>query len=396
MTSEKVEIAKDVFWVGAIDWMLRDFHGLWTPKGGTYNAYLILADKITLIDTVAPNFTEEFLDRIRTVVDPAKIDYLVCNHVEPDHSTTFAQMIEAAPKAKVVTSKRGADYLSKSYPGVDFPFQQVEDGGTLSLGNRTLQFVQIPMVHWPESMVSYLVEDQVLFSNDAFGMQIATAHRFADEIEDWYEPLRAYYSYIVRFHAKAVLKALEKTKDVPIKVIAPSHGPIWRKDLGEIVEIYRRWSSNPENPQAIVVYSTIWKSTKQMAHSIREGIASEGVPTELYDLERDPLSRVQGAAMEAKAVAVGAMTYNIEPYYPTAAFMPYLKHLRPNNKIGAAFGSYGWGGGATKILTKQLQEMGFGEVLEPLDVQFRPTEGDLKRCFEYGQEIGKKVKAAFA
>lgn len=395
MTTEKVELAKDVYWVGAIDWLLRDFHGLWTPKGGTYNAYLILDEKITLIDTVAPNFQDELLARIQTIVDPALIDYIVCNHVEPDHSTAYSRMIQEAPKAKIVTSPKGAEFLSASYPGVEFPYQIVENGGQLKIGKKTLQFVQIPMVHWPESMVSYLVEDQILFSNDAFGMQIATPYRFADQITDWYEPLRAYYSYIVRFNHRAVVKALEKTKDVPIKIIAPSHGPIWRENLGEIVEIYHRWSTNPEKPLAVIVYSTIWKSTKQMALAIREGIASTGIATEIYDLEQEYHSRVQGACMEAKAVIVGAMTYNIDPYYPTAAFMPYLKHLRPNNKIGAAFGSYGWGGGATKKLTDQLQEMKFGEVLEPLDVRFRPSKEDLERCFKYGQEIGKKVKGAF-
>ncbi len=396
MTSEKVEIVKDVYWVGAIDWMLRDFHGLWTPKGGTYNAYLIIDEKITLIDTVAPNFSAELLDRIRTIIDPAKIDYLICQHVEPDHSTAYAAMLEAAPNAKIITSKRGAEYLQKSFPGMEFPIEIVDDGETLSLGKRSLKFVQIPMVHWPETMISYMPEEQLVFSNDAFGMQIATPYRFADQIDDWYEPLRSYYSYIVRFNAAAVLKAFKKIEGVPIKIICPSHGPIWRKNIQEITDIYYRWSSSPEQEQAIVVYSTIWKSTEQMAHAIREGIASVGVAAEIYNLEDEQLSRVQGAAMEAKAVVVGAMTYNIDPYYPTAAFMPYLKHLRPTNKIGAAFGSYGWGGGATKVLTGQLKDFKFEEVLDPLNVQFRPSEEDLKRCYEYGQEIGRKVKAAFS
>jgi flavorubredoxin len=396
MTSEKVEIVKGVYWVGAIDWTLRDFHGLWTPKGGTYNAYLIIDEKITLVDTVAPNFSKELIDRVSTIIDPAKIDYLICQHVEPDHSTAYAEMLKVAPKAKIITSKRGAEFLKKSYPGVEFPIEIVEDGGTLSLGKRSLTFVQIPMVHWPETMISYMPEEQLVFSNDAFGMQIASPYRFADQIDDWYEPLRAYYSYIVRWNAAAVLNAFKKIEGVPLKIICPSHGPIWRKNLDQITEIYHRWSSSPEKEQACVVYSTIWKSTKQMAYAIREGIASVGVPAEIYNLEDEYFSRVQGAAMEAKAVVVGAMTYNIDPYYPTAAFMPYLKHLRPSNKIGAAFGSYGWGGGATKVLTQQLKDFKFGEVLEPLDVQFRPTEEDLKRCFEYGQEIGRKVKASFA
>ncbi len=396
MTTERVQLAENVYWVGAIDWTLRDFHGLWAPNGGTYNSYLIIDKKITLIDTVAPDFYHELLDRISTIVDPAKLDYIICNHTEPDHSTAYSAILEAAPKAKIITSKHGEEFLKLSYPEAKFPIEIVEDGGTISLGKRTLQFVQIPMVHWPDSMVSYLVEDQILFSNDAFGMQIATPYRFADEIKDWYEPLRSYYSYIVRWNASSVLKALEKTKDVPIKIIAPSHGPIWRKDIGHIVEIYRKWSSSPEKPQAIVIYSTVWKSTKKMAYAIREGISSIGIPAEIFDLEKEQHSRVQGAAMEAKAIAVGAMTYNIDPYYPTAAFMPYLKHLRPTNKIGAAFGSYGWGGGATRVLTQQLRDMKFGEVLEPLDIRFRPSKDDLKRCFEYGQEIGRKVKAAFA
>ncbi|MFX1319771.1 MAG: FprA family A-type flavoprotein [Promethearchaeota archaeon] len=396
MTTAKVEIVKDVYWVGAIDWMLRDFHGLWTPKGGTYNTYLIIDKKVTLIDTVSPNFTEELLDRIRTIIDPAKIDYIICQHVEPDHSSTYEDMIKVAPKAKIITSEKGAEFLKLNYPGVEFPLEIVEEGDSLSLGKRSLTFVKIPMVHWPETMISYMPEEQLVFSNDAFGMQIATPYRFADQVDDWYESLRAYYSYIVRFHAKSVLNAFKKVEGVPIKIICPSHGPIWRKNVDKIMEIYRRWSSSPEKETAIVVYSTIWKSTEKMAFAIREGIASVGVPAEIYNLEDDPFSRVQGAAMEAKAVVVGAMTYNLDPYYPTAAFMPYLKHLRPDNKIGAAFGSYGWSGGATRILTEQLKEYKFGEVLDPLDVRFRPSEEDLKRCFEYGQEIGRKVKAAFA
>jgi len=396
MTTEKVEIIKGVYWVGAIDWMLRDFHGLWTPRGGTYNAYLIMDEKVTLVDTVAPNFTGELLDRIRTIIDPAKIDYIICQHVEPDHSTAYVAMLDAAPNAKIITSEKGAEFIKENYPGVEFPIEIVDEGTSLSLGKRSLTFVKIPMVHWPETMISYMPEEKLVFSNDAFGMQIASPYRFADQIDDWYEPLRAYYSYIVRFNAKAVLNAFKKVEGVPIEIICPSHGPIWRKNINQITEIYHSWSSNPEQERAIIVYSTIWKSTKRMAEAIREGIASEGIPAEIYDLEREYHSRVQGAAMEAKAVVVGAMTYNIDPYYPTAAFMPYLKHLRPSNKIGAAFGSYGWSGGATRVLTEQLKEFQFGEVLDPLDVRFRPSEEDLKRCFEYGQKIGRKVKAAFA
>ncbi|HRY86190.1 MAG TPA: MBL fold metallo-hydrolase, partial [Candidatus Omnitrophota bacterium] len=265
-----IPIAKDIWWVGAIDWNAKHFHGhtFTTKRGTTYNAYLIIDEKITLIDTAYAPFTEEMFERIKTVVPVEKIDTIIANHVEPDHSGALPALLKLCPKAKVYGTARCGQGLYRYYHQ-KIDFQEVKTGDRLSLGKRTLQFIEIPMIHWPDSMMTYLVEDQILFSNDAFGQHYATSQRFDDEVpqEALMEETAKYYANILWPFSHLIAQRLEEIEKmkIPIKMIATAHGLSWRKDPAKIIAAYKRWSSNATEPKIVVVYETMWGSTAKMA-----------------------------------------------------------------------------------------------------------------------------------
>jgi flavorubredoxin len=272
-----VRVTEDVWWVGAIDWNIRDFHGYQTRRGSTYNAYLILADKITLIDTVKAPFREEMMARIASVIDPGKIDYIVSNHSEMDHSGSLPEVIRAVNPGKVFASAVGAKTLKELFP-LDREITAVKDGETLSLGNRTLTFLETRMLHWPDSMFAYLNEEQLLFSQDAFGMHYASTERFADECDPAILAYEAatYYANIILPYSPLVLKLIEKVTaaGLSFRTIAPDHGPIWRKETGGIIGSYAKWAAQKPEAKAVVVYATMWHSTEMMARAISEGLAA--------------------------------------------------------------------------------------------------------------------------
>ena len=274
-----VKISDHVYWVGAIDWTIRDFHGYKTPQGSTYNAYLVVADKITLIDTVKAPFKDEMLARIKSVVDPSQIKYIISNHSEMDHSGCLAEVIDLIKPEKVFASPLGIKTLQDIFHD-EHEITAVKEGESLSLGNMELNFMETRMIHWPDSMFSYLAQDQVLFSQDAFGMHLASLERFADEISAATLEYEAatYYANIVLPYSPIVLKALEKVtaKGWEIKIFAPDHGPVWRKDLGRIIELYQKWAAQKPAAKAVVVYATMWHSTEKMARAISEALAEEG------------------------------------------------------------------------------------------------------------------------
>ncbi|OGP54961.1 MAG: MBL fold metallo-hydrolase [Deltaproteobacteria bacterium RBG_13_52_11] len=389
----KVELKKGIYWVGAIDWNIRDFHGYSTHKGSSYNAYLVVGEKTALVDTVKAPFFEEMMGRIREVLPPEKIDYVIVNHVEMDHSGSLPLFKEALPKVEVMCSPRAEEELKLHYGG-KIPLKVVKTGDILELGEKTLTFVEIPMVHWPDSMVTYVKEAKVLLPNDAFGQHIASTERFDDELGwDAIRPeATKYYANIVMPYGPQVLKALEALQGIEIEVIGPSHGIIWRKHIPEIVASYERWAKGETEKKALIVYDTMWGSTERMAKAICRGLVEEGVPTKVYRLGVSDTSDIVKEVLEARSMLLGSPTLNNGVFPSVAEFSCYIKGLRPKGRITAVFGSYGWGKGATaKALAADLQAAGM-EVMEELQVQFVPDGDALNQCEELGRRVAQKIK----
>jgi flavorubredoxin len=389
-----VKVSEHVYWVGAIDWTIRDFHGYTTPHGSTYNAYLVMADEITLIDTVKKPFMDEMLSRIKSVVDPSKIKYIISNHSEMDHSGCLPEVMDLIKPKKVFASAIGTKTLKELFHD-QREIIPVKDGEILSLGNMELTFMETRMIHWPDSMFTYLAKDQLLFSQDAFGMHLATLERFADELPAATLEYEAatYYANIVLPYSPIVLKALDKVaaSGLKIKIIAPDHGPIWRKDLGRIIELYKQWASQKPTAKAVVVYATMWHSTEKMARAISEALAQAGIKVKLLSMNETHRSEVVYEVLSAGALIVGSPTLNNNILPQMADVMTYLKGLKPANLIGAAFGSYGWSGESVKDLEGLLKEMKVEIVAEAVSVKNVPDSGILEKCSELGKTIAAEL-----
>ena len=390
-----VKVSDHVYWVGAIDWTIRDFHGYTTPHGSTYNAYLIMADEITLIDTVKAPFMDEMLSRIKSIVDPAKIKYIISNHSEMDHSGCLPQVINLIKPKKVFASAIGTKTLKELFHD-ELAITAVKDGETLSLGNMELTFMETRMIHWPDSMFTYLAEDQLLFSQDAFGMHLATQERFADELPVATLEFEAatYYANIVLPYSPIVLKTLDKiiATGWKVKILAPDHGPIWRKNISWIIELYKKWALQKPTAKAVVVYGTMWHSTEKMARAISEAIAQAGIQVKLLSLNETHRSEVTYEVLDAGALIVGSPTLNNNILPQMADVMTYLKGLKPANLIGAAFGSYGWSGESVKDLEGLLKEMKVEIAAEAISVKNVPDSGVLEKCSELGKAIAAELK----
>jgi len=382
-----IKIREDIYWVGGIDWELRNFHGYLTQRGSTYNAYLILDDRITLIDTVKHYLFEEMLERISHVVAPSKIDVLISNHVEMDHSGSLPKIIEYCPKATVYTSPNGLKGLKAHYMK-DWDFKVVQTGDAVSLGKRTLNFVLTPMVHWPDNMVSYCPEEKVIFSNDAFGQHLASSERFDDEysLDIIMEEARKYYANIVLPYSSQVQKALQAVSAVDIETICPSHGIIWRSRIADIVEGYRKWSSNETDDLALIIYDTMWHSTEKMAYAIANAFEQKNYNLKMYNLSNTHISDIMTDIISAKYICVGSPTLNSNMLPTAAAFLTYMKGLAPKNRIGLAFGSFGWGGQSVDHIDKTLQECGF-EMLPKRKFKYIPRDEDLTELSAAIQEL---------
>lgn len=390
-----VRVTDDVWWVGAVDWNVRDFHGYRTKRGSSYNAYLIMADKVTLVDTVKAPFQEEMLARIADVIDPARIDYIVSNHSETDHTGCLHEVIAAVKPEKVFASVVGSKTLTELYP-LKTEITAVKDGDTLSLGNRTLTFMETRMLHWPDSMFSYLNEEELLFSQDGFGMHLASSERFDDQIDPAIMEYEAatYYANIILPYSPLVLKLIEKVKaaGLSFKMIAPDHGPIWRRDVGGIIERYGRWASQRPTPKGVVVYATMWRSTEKMARAIGEGLAEGGLAVKMLSLDVVHRSEVVYELLGAGALAVGSSTLNNNLLPQMADCLTYLRGLKPQNLVGAAFGSYGWSGEAVRQVEEVLAAMKVESAGEGIRVKNVPDAAVLKRCTELGMAMAQKVR----
>jgi flavorubredoxin len=393
---EKVELKKGIYWVGAIDWNVRDFHGYSTPFGSTYNAYLILDEKNVLVDTVKAPFYLEMLGRISEVIDPAKIDIVVSNHVEMDHSGSLLQIVERIGSPLVVTSERGKKGLEKHYQQ-SLKFRTVKSGETLSIGHRTLSFVEAPMLHWPDSMFTYIKEDQVLLPNDAFGQHFASCQRFEDEVGDGVMRHAAkYYANILWPLAPLILKKVDEVvkMGIPIDMIAPSHGLIWRKDPNRIIQAYVEWSQGKTAKKVLVIYDTMWGSTEKMAKAILQGLIDEGADARLLHLRSNHRSDIIEEMLEARGILLGSPTLNNGMFPTMGDFLTYMRGLRPKGKSFGLFGSHGWGGGAIKEMRRHLEMEKFEIWEKELSVQFIPDENEVKSAIEFGKEFARKVLAS--
>lgn len=390
-----VQLAENIYWVGAIDWLTRDFHGYSTNRGTTYNAFLIIDEKVTLIDTVKKPYYKDLMYHISTIIDPKKIDYLVVNHVEMDHSGSIPEVVEAINPEKIICSKMGQKALVQHFHQEDWPYHIISSNEEISLGKKTLQFLETRMLHWPDSMFTYVKEDQILFTSDAFGEHLATSERFDDEVNQdilMHEATK-YYANILTLYSPLIKKLLAKVQelDLPIKMIAPDHGIVWRGNPGKIIEAYTHWCNNEGNGKAVIVYDTMWKSTRLMAEKVAEGLQEEGVSYKLIDLQVNHRSDVMTDVLESSAVVLGCPTLNNGMLPRMAGFLMYMRGLRPTNKIGASFGSYGWSGEAVKLMNESLKEMKFTMCHKGLKVQYVPQESDLEECVELGRTVAKSM-----
>lgn len=377
--AKAVEIAPGVYWVGAIDWSERNFHGYTTERGTTYNAYLIVDEKTVLIDTVKAPFAGQMMERIASVVDPASIDFLVANHGEPDHSGSLPAVVAAAPQVEIVTSSPQGAAILKALYGEGLNLRPVKSGDVLSLGRRTLAFTATPMVHWPDNMVTWCPEERILFSNDAFGQHLATSKRFDDEVDvaEALDQAKKYYANIVMCYSAQVRKALEALEGLDIAAIAPAHGVMWRSNVSTILDLYRQWSALDPTNSAVVVFDSMWHTTEAMAEAIAEAFSERGVAVEYCDLKHNHISDIMTLVLQAKYVAVGSPTLNMTMMPTVASFLCYLRGLAPKGRVGLAFGSYGWAPAGPKHVAEALEAAGYRLPLEPWCRQWKEDKAGL-------------------
>ena len=388
-----VEIKPDIYWVGGIDWDIRNFHGYLTQRGTTYNAYLIIDKKITLVDTVKHYLFDELFSRIKEIVDPSKIDYIISNHVEMDHTGSLPKLLRFCPNAKIITSTRGEKGLKRHYKK-DWDFQVVQSGDTLNIGKRTLHFVHIPMVHWPDSMVTYIPSDKLLLPNDAFGQHIASSERFDDELE-WgmlQEEAAKYYANIVMPYGDQVKKALAALGELDIDMIAPSHGIIWRSYIPQILKEYHKWAAYESDDKALIVYDSMWGSTEKMAYTLQEGLEESGIHVTMRNLRTNHISGIITDVLTSKMILLGSPTLNNTMLPTMGGFLTYIKGLRPKNRIGFVFGSYGWGGQAVGEIVKIVKDLSWDTPVDSVNLNYVPDEKELVDVKKTGEKLGKYLK----
>ncbi len=389
------EIKEKIFWVGAIDWNIRDFHGYSTYEGTTYNAFLVKDEKIALFDTVKKSHMSELVHHIKQLVNPTDIDYLIINHVEMDHSGSLPEIVDLIKPEKIFCSKMGLKAINEHFHPEGWPLEAVSNGQIISLGSKTVQFIETRMLHWPDSMFSYFPEDKLLISSDAFGQHLASSERFDDEVDfsELMEQTAKYYANILTLYSPLIRKLLVKVQELGLEIdmIAPDHGVIWRSHINDVIQAYGDWSQNKGRRKALVIYDTMWESTEKMAKAITTGINMTGVSVKLINLAHSHRSDVMTEVLNAKAVILGCATLNNGMLPRMAGFLMYMRGLKPTNKIGAAFGSFGWSGEAVKLMNRSMEDMKFDIIEKGLRIKYVPNHTDLKECVEMGKRIGQAV-----
>jgi flavorubredoxin len=383
-------LCEGVYWVGIRDWNRKLFDALIPlPSGTTYNAYLVLGkNKRVLVDTANPGFERELEEKIRKIIDPADIDYVVMNHAEPDHAGSIPYMMSINTRARLVTSVRGAKMAQVFYKVPEERIITVHDQERIDLGGKNLQFIEAPMLHWPETMFTYVQEDKILFPCDFFGSHLATG-LYDDEVEDLLVYAQRYFGEIMMPFRAMAQKALVKIKDLTIKMIAPSHGPIYRNPE-RILEVYKKWADGETKRKAIIVYVTMWNSTEKMIQPIAETLMTKGIEVALYNLAVADIGDVAKDLVDSRAIVLGAPTV-LGGAHPLAVYATYLvKALQPPLKFGVVLSSYGWGGGAVRNVQEILGPTKM-EVAGTIEINGPPSEGDTKRIIELGENLAEKI-----
>lgn len=391
-------VKENVYSAGCVDWGERRFHGstYTTKKGVTYNSYLIVDEKITLIDAVRKEFFAEFADNIGRIADPARIENIVINHIEPDHSGSFPELLKLCPNAKIYGTQKSKQGLLKYY-GVCGDFVCVKAGQSINIGKRTLDFIDVPMIHWPDSMFTYCAFDKILFSNDGFGQHYATNKIFDDEVscDILMEEAKKYYANILWPFGSLIASKLSAIKklNLEIEMIAPSHGLIWRKYIPQIMDKYLCWAANSTQNKIAVVYETMWNSTESMARKIVEGVTSQGVEAFLFDITKCDSTELSAYMLDAKGFVFGSSTHDNVMLPVIAGFLHYLKGLKPKGRKAFAFGSYGWSGEAVKEIETLLEEAGIEKSQEGVRAVYAPSKEELDKCFEAGKAFALNIKS---
>jgi anaerobic nitric oxide reductase flavorubredoxin len=388
------ELKKGIYWVGVADWELRRFHGheLSTHRGSTYNSYLIIDEKIVLVDTVWEPFSERLLENIREIIDPSKIDIIVTNHSETDHAGSLPLIYRHAPKAELVVSKRGADSVEGHFHK-SWKYTPVKTGDRISIGKNELVFIETPMMHWPDSMFTYLTGHNILMTNDAFGQHYCTEYRFNDLVdrEELFEEALKYYVNILTPYSDIILKKIDEilTLGLPVEIIAPSHGVIWRDDPMQIVDSYRKWAQQKSESGAVILYDSMWHATRAMAEAIGDGLADAGTQYKIVNVAETDRNDALIDVFRSKCIIIGSPTFNNRVLPTIAPLLEDISGLRFKNKIGAAFGSYGWSGESVRI----IEEL-FAKCLIPLarpgiKCKWQPGKDDIIACRSFGKELGE-------
>ncbi|MFA6130431.1 MAG: flavodoxin domain-containing protein [Candidatus Omnitrophota bacterium] len=392
-----IKILPDIYSVGVLDWGVRNFHGhtYTTQRGSTYNSYLIIDEKITLVDTVYGPFAQELIENIKEIIPPERIDYIIANHVETDHSGALPSLMQLCPKAKILGTAKCKDGLYKHYYG-NWDFQTVKTGDKLELGKRTLTFFEAPMIHWPDSMFTYCPQDCLLMPNDAFGQHYATAERFDDLVDQCslMDEAEKYYANILWPLSSVILKKIEELQrlNIPIKMIAPSHGVIWRKDPARIINSYIAWAKGQTNKKIVVAYETMWGATEKMARKIVEGISAQGVEVNLYNVAESDRTEIITRMLTAQGFLFGSSTHDNDMLPNIAAFLEIVKGLKPKGRQVGFFGSYGWAGGAVKEMQEALKDCGIDVSIPGVSIKYVPDKEELKACFEFGNQFAKLLR----
>ncbi len=389
-----VEISKGIYWLGVIDWNIRDFHGYSTYQGSTYNSFLIMDEKIALIDTVKKEFADELIASISQLVDPKKIDYVISNHTEMDHTGGLPRIMHRIGEDKpLYCSKMGHKNIARHF-SQKWNYHPVENGEELSLGKRTLTFLETRMIHWPDSMFTYVNEDKILFSSDGFGQHYAGVERFDDEVGEAIMPhAKKYFANILLLYAPLILKLVDKVKEMglAIDMICPDHGIIWRKDPEKIINSYVEWSLQKPKRKAVVIFDTMWHSTETMAETIVASLAEEGVNARPMSLRNCHRSDIITEVVDAGAIVMGSPTINNGLFPTVSDFLTYMKGLKPLNKVAAAFGSYGWSGEAVKLINSEFEQMKF-DIIDPgVRINYVPDGKGIDACYELGKKIAKAL-----
>jgi len=392
-----IKILPNIYSVGAVDWNVRNFHGhtYTTQRGSSYNAYLIIDQKVALIDTVYGPFAQELISNIKEIIPLEKIDYIIANHVETDHSGALPSLMPLCPNAKILGTAKCKEGLYRHYYQ-NWDFQVVKTKDELKLGSRTLSFLEAPMIHWPDSMFTYCPQDALLMPNDAFGQHLAASERFDDQVDqcNLMEEAEKYYANILWPLGAVILKKIQEIQklNLPIKIIAPSHGVIWRKDPAKIINAYISWAKGETKDKAVVVYETMWGATEKMARKIVEGIASTGTEVKLYDVAKSDRTEIITQMLSAKGFLFGSSTHDNDMLPNIAAFLEIVKGLRPKGRKIGFFGSYGWAGGAAKGMQEMLKDSGADQIMPEVSFKYIPDVAELASCFAFGSKFAQNLK----